>query len=424
MSQFLRPAALIVGSIGLGAALTAMATTQASAQTTLRVAATPVIFQTMFEEMVAAFEASHPEIDIDLEVPPGEQDFMIQDILRRSLIDDVPDVTFQGYNHLSTLVDRGLPVPLEPFIAADPEWTAEQYSASVANSGTVGDTVYGLGVGISFPVFYYNTELVAEALGPDAAFPQTWDGIIDLSERLQALRPDMIGGYHRSHPWMFQTHLESRGSRLASADETEILFDGEEGQEAFRVLQAFGQAGQARAEMTREQARQAFVAGTLGLFTDSSSLLSRHEEQIGGRFEIDVARFPMPSDDGHVPAAGIASVMMTTDPDQQQAAWTFMRFVSGPEGQLIVAQNTAYVPANAAAFENSPELTAFFAERPKMAAALETVPYASAWYAFPGPNASRIDETIRDAMADVLALRSEPDEALTELRAEVQRLLP
>ena len=424
MSRSSKPCLAFVTSLAVAAALTGAAATPAAADTTLRVAATPVIFQDMFEAMVAAFEERHPDIDVELEVPPGEQDFMIQDILRRSLIGDVPDVTFQGYNHLRTLVDRGLPVDLGPFVASDPDWTDERFSPSVANSGTVEGTVYGLGVGISFPVIYYNSDLVAEALGPDAVFPQTWAGIIDLSQRLQALRPDMIGGFHRSHPWMLQTHLESRGAGMMNADETEILFDGAEGREAFAILQGFGEAGQARADMTREQARQAFVAGTLGLFTDSSSLLARHEQQIGGRFPIEVARFPMPSEDGHVPAAGIATVMMTTDPAQQQAAWAFMRFASGADGQMIVAQNTAYVPANAAALDTSAELAAYFADRPKMAAALATVPYASTWYAFPGPNASRIDETIRDTMADVLSLRADPDQALADLRAEVERLLP
>lgn len=399
--------------------------TSASAETaTLRVSATPVIFKPMFEEFVKQFEAKNPDIKIDLTVPAGEQDTMIRNILRQAVVDDLPDVTFQGYNWLRILTDRDLPVPLDDFIKNDPEWVPDRFSSSVANSATINGAVRGLGVGMSFPTFYYNADLVKKAQGGDTSFPDTWDGVIALAEKIGQAEPDMIGAFHRFHSWMFQAHVESRGGRMMSPNEKTILFTGPEGQAAFDLYHRFAKAGQARAAMTREQARQAFAGGTIGIFTDSSSILSRHTTQIGGKFELGVAPFPIDRDRGRMPAAGVASVMLTRDSTQQKAAWRFMKFVSSPQGQVIVGTKTSYVPANAVAAERPDVLGNYYKERPLMKAALETVPYASPWYAFPGENAVKIYDLISDKIQAVATLQERPKEGLANLRREIEALLP
>ena len=237
------------------------------------------------------------------------------------------------------------------------------------------------------------------------------------------LNPDIIGGFHRFHPWIFQAQIQSRGGRLIDETETELLFPGDEGQATFDLYRAFGEAGQGELPMTREQGRQAFASGTIGIFTDSSSILRRYEEQVGDSFEIGIAPFPR-VDGGTIPAAGVAAVMLAQDDERQQAAWRFMRFVASPEGQVIVAEETAYVPANAVAFAEGTPLADYYAERPLMSAALATVPHASAWYAYPGENSVRIEEVIRDAIQSVATLQIAPQDALTQLAEDVNAILP
>lgn len=407
---------------GLALALS-LATPAAAQETTITVTATPSIFASMFERFAEEFQAANPDIGIDLVIPPGEQREMIQDVLRRALVDDLPDATFQGYNFIRVLADRDLPVPLDDFIAKDPEWTEDRYAPSIAAAATLGDTVQGLGVGISFPVLYYNVDLVRQAQDGDETFPETWKGVVELATRIGASDPDVIGGFHRFHSWMFQAQVESRGGRLMDAAETMLSFDGAQGQAAFDLYRAFAEAGQGEFAMTREQGRQAFASGTIGIFTDSSSILRRYEEQVGDAFEIGVAPFPR-VDGGTIPAAGVAAVMLTRDEARQEAAWRFMRFVAGLQGQRIVAEETAYVPANAAAFADDTPLAAYYAERPLMAAALATVPHASAWYSFPGENSVEIGDVIYDAIEAVATLRIAPQEGLARLADDVDDLLP
>jgi multiple sugar transport system substrate-binding protein len=375
--------------------------------TTLNVTATPAIFKAMFEELVAKFEAQNPQIKIALTVPPGEQ-----------------DVALPGYNHIRVLTDRGLTVPLEPFIKSDASWKPERFSASVVNSATLNGVVRGLGVGVSFPVLYYNVDMVKQAQGGDAAFPTSWDGVIALAKKIGASQPGVIGAFHRFDQWMFQAQVESRGGALMSADEKAIRFDGAEGLAALQLYQTFAEAGQSKSAMTREQARQAFIGGTVGIFTDSSSLLQQHTQQVGGKFQIGVAPFPAVQGKGRIPAAGIASVMLTPDKTRQDAAWRFMTFVSSPEGQVIVATKTAYVPANAVAVARADLLGDYYKERPLMQAALTSLPFASPWYSFPGANSVKIEDVIRNRLQAVATLEQTPVSALAAMKTEVEALLP
>lgn len=395
----------------------------AVADTTIRVSVTPSILKTMFEKLVAAFEADHPSIKVDLEVPAGEQDEHLQGLLRQAVVDRLPDVTFQSYNFIRTLADRDIAVPLDRFVASDPGWTPEVYAESVTSTGMVNDKVYALGIGASFSVLYYNADLVRRAQNGDATFPGDWSDIVALARKIGGVEDGVVGGYHRFHPWFFQAHVNSRGGQMMNADETEVLFAGKEGLAALRVVQGFGEAGQAASAMTREQARQAFVSGTIGLFTDSSGLLAQHIAQIGDRFELGVARWPILAANGGVPASGVAVMMLAEEERQQQAAWTFMTFAAGPKGQEIVVRNSAYVPVNGRVIDQSASLRDFFAQNPLMRVALETSSDAVAWHAFPGQNTSRIDKAIYDTVEAVSTLRLPPDDGLKRLKTQIEGML-
>ncbi|MBS7706297.1 extracellular solute-binding protein [Chelatococcus asaccharovorans] len=391
-------------------------------QTTLRVGQAISIFRPMFEEAVKLFQVDNPDIQVKLEVAPGEQPEMIQELLRKAVVNDLPDVTFQGYNYLRVVADRGLAVPLDPFIAADTDWKGGAFSPSVADSARVKGTAYGLGVGFSFPMLYYNATLVEEVLG-NKPFPTDWDDIVSLARAIKAKHPNIIGGFVRSNAATFQALIESHGGKLMSADDKTISFNGPAGKSVFGLLRDFGQAGQSSMTMTTPQSRQAFVSGAIGIFTDSSSLLSKHTQEIAGKFRLGVTALPVPAPAGRVPAAGIAAVMTAKDPKQQEAAWRFLKFLTGPKGQLLVARNTSYLPTNSVAVEKDPALKAFLGSQPNLAPALESIGKASPWYAFPGQNSAKIDKTIEDIMQSTSSLKLTPEQALLELTQQVERLL-
>jgi multiple sugar transport system substrate-binding protein len=399
-------------------------TAGASAQdVTLRVWATPSIFAPMFERLVDGFEAGHPGITIELDASHRSQEDVVQAVLRQALVNDLPDISFQGPNFLRTIADKGVTVPLDDLIAGDAEWTPDRFSPALTASGTVAGHVHGVSIGFSVPVIFYNADLVQQAQG-DAPFPDSWDGIIELAAKIGALDPAIVGGFHRTDALFFQAQLNARGGALMNADESALAFTGPAGLETLEFMKQLGEAGQGRTPMSRDQARQAFAGGTVGMLTDTSSGIAGRLEQIGDNFEMGVAPFPIPSADGGLPAPGIVATISTKDEARQQAAWQFIKYTVGVEGQEIVAAETSYIPANSVAVEASETLRNLGTEQPLLKPALDSVPHAVAWYAFPGENAAKIDEMIGATVEAVSTLQLEPQAALDKMNEEVSALLP
>ena len=123
-------------------------------------------FRTPIHETIAAeFMKHHPGIQVEFRTPYANYDDAIQQTLRGAITGDLPDITYQGLNRQRTLVDRGLAVPLTPFIEKEADWAKRGYSGALMRVGTIGGKVYGMAFAISTPVAYYNLELVRKAGG-------------------------------------------------------------------------------------------------------------------------------------------------------------------------------------------------------------------------------------------------------------------
>jgi len=409
----------------LGAALVTLvaAIHPASAkEITLRVDATPSIFSEMFKDLAAGFEAANPDIHLVIDTSQRDQTDMIQRTMRQGLVGDLPDLSFQGFNYLKLLADRGFILPLDARIAADADWTPARYSPSVVAAGTVDGKVYGVGVAFSFPIIFYNAALVAEVQGGNATLPADWDGIFAVARQIQDRHSEVLGACTRYNSFVTQGHIMSRGGSLGNADGTAVAFTDAKGMAAFDLYQRFGTAGQARTDMTDGQIRQAFASGRVGILVDSSSSLESFVQQSGGAFPIGTTHLPF-ADGAKLPTAGIAAVLHARDPERRDAAWRFMRYVAGPEGQVIVGRKTGYVPANEVASASPNLLGDYYKARPAMNAALESVRYAAPWYVFQGPHAARIDKLFADRLQQVVTLREPPEAAARSLADEITALI-
>ena len=200
---------------------------------------------------------------------------------------------------------------------------------------------HALATSASTLVMYVNPTLVERAGGSMEDFPDTFDGVIELAGRIDALGDTIDGIWVDRHDWRFQSLLGSYGGRPMTEDESDIAFDDAAGIAAATLYRRFVEEG-GMERYIDDQARQAFPAGTIGIMLESSSLLTRFEEAAGDAFEVTVKPLPVAADDPsqvYFPTGGSAIVMLTEDPDKQQAAWEYIRFVTGPEGARIVVEN-------------------------------------------------------------------------------------
>lgn len=389
----------------------------------LKVDATPSIFSDMFKELVAGFEAKNPDIRIDLDTSQRDQTDMIQTTLRRGIVNDLPDMSFQGFNYLKVLADQNYLVPLDDIIRADPDWTAAQYPASINAASTIDGHITGLGVALSLPIIYYNAELIGEAQDGDKTLPSDWDKMLATARKIQSAHPGVLGAYTRYNSFLTQGHVMSHGAAIGTADGGAVTFLTPEALAAFDVFRRFGEAGQAEADMTDQQVRQSFTAGKLAILVDSSSSLESFQKQAAGKFTIGTATFPFAPKGGTLPTSGIAAVLHTKEPERQKAAWRFMRYVASLEGQVIVGKKTGYVPANEAVTSRPELLGDYYKERPAMNATLASIPHAAPWYVFKGQNNAQIDKLLLQKVQKIVTLKQSPEAAARELADAITPLI-
>jgi multiple sugar transport system substrate-binding protein len=216
---------------------------------------------------------------------------MTQLMLRSALTNSVPDVGFQGLNFVRLLADRGLAVPLDPFIAGETNWADNGLSESALEMAKLGDAAYGIPFEISVPTIYYNADLLRQAGGDPENFPTTWQEIAELGKKIKAQNGGIYFDYLTTGNWSFIALVQSLGGSMMAPDDRTVMFNGIEGKEALSILHSIGNSGMQ--DMTRDQAKQAFVGGSLGILVTSSSDITLYTDQVAGRFELKVAPFPV-----------------------------------------------------------------------------------------------------------------------------------
>lgn len=384
------------------------------------------IFDKVFVELKSAFEKANPDITVNYLPAYKEYEDAAQTALRQAITNQLPDVALQAINLQRLFVDRKIAVDLTPFIAAEGNWKGKGFSDSMMALGTFGGKPYGLAFAVSTPIIYFNEDLVKKAGGDPNKFPTTWEGVFDLANKIQKLGDGTVGLYHSwtiTGNWMWQALVYSHGGAMMSADEKKVGFDGDAGKRAIKLLGDMVRTG-TMPDLAHEAARQTFFAGKMGIWTESTSLLRVADDSVGGKFKWRTATFPVPGPNARLPTGGAAALMFAKDPAKQKAAWKFMTFITGAHGATMMVKGTGYMPPNSLPANDPAMLKTFYEGKPNHLTSLKQQPLMTAWYAFPGENNLKIISVIKDHLQTVVDKSKTPEQALTAMAQDVQKLLP
>jgi multiple sugar transport system substrate-binding protein len=399
----------------------------ASAATELNVLyGLPWLFKETQEIIAKDFMAEHPDIKINFLAPAKSYEEVITAVLRGSVAGSVPDVAFCGTNLMAVVVDRGLAVPLDSFIKNEADWASNGYIPGMLATSQVDGRQYGMPFALSTPIAYYNADLIKRAGGDPDRLPKTWDDVLVLSDKINALGGDtksMFIHWQTTGNYLWQALLFTHGGSLLTQDGRKAAFNSPEGLATVNLLRDFT----ARAKMpnfTREQARQDFTAGLLAMQFSSSAELTLVTKQIGSKFELRTGPFPVPRDGTKIVSGGSTAMMFAKGSEKQKAAWAYMKYLSGAKAQTVMALLTGYIPSNQIAIDTPDMLGEYYAKSPNARTSLQQLPRATAWVGFPGDNSVKIINVIADNLESVIALKAEPKDALVRMDAEVNALLP
>lgn len=409
------------------AMLAGVASAQAQTQTEVVMQyPNPELFAETHKRIMEEFAKIHPEIKITLRAPYQDYEDGTQKVLREAVTNQMPDVTFQGLNRIRILVDKNIPAPLDGYIAAEKDFDKQGFHQAMYDIGTSSGKVYALPFAISLPVVYINVDLARKAGADIENLPTTWDGIIDLARKIKATTPDTNGMtyvWDMTGNWLWQAPVFSHGGSMLNVDETKVAFNGPEGQFAMRTLARMVTEG-GMPNLDQPSTRAAFAAGKTGILITSTSDLNKVTQMIGGKFTLKTVTFPDVTSNGRLPAGGNVVMILAKDKAKRDAAWEVVKFWTGPKGAAIMAETTGYMPPNKIA--NDVYLKDFYEKNPNNYTAVKQLGLLTKWYAFPGDNGLKITDVIKDHLNSIVsgARVKEPDAVLSDMSADVQKLLP
>lgn len=381
-------------------------------------------FTKFHQPLADTFMKNNPDIAIKFAAPAAGYNEGQQQVLRAAVTGRLPDVYFSGYNLTAELVHTLAPrkqiTDLGPFIAAEggQSFLDKNYSPKMAALGQVDGKQYGLPVNASSPIMYVNADLVTKAGGDPANMPTTFAGLIALAAKIHALDPKIAGmGYDINgwpDDWLWQALIFEQGGTLVDAATKKVAFDNEIGLNALKLCRSFVTEG-GQTLLDWDQSRQQFGAGLTGFIFSTPAHVQTIEALVGDRFKLVTATFPLDNKEkGGVPTGGNSAVILTQDKAKQDAAWKYLKFITGPEAQNVIVRITGYLPTNKLA--TGPEyLAPYYAERPNVATAAKQADRSLPWAGYPGGDSVRIWRTQRDIIGTVMRGEVTPEAGLKQI---------
>jgi multiple sugar transport system substrate-binding protein len=296
-----------------------------------------------FRNVVSAFHAGQKDVRVKL-VEASDRDDLIARLSTGFAGGNAPDLFLLNYRFYGQFAARGLLEPIEERLSASDELAEADFYKPPLDAFRWNHTLTCLPQNVSSLVVYYNKALFRKA---GVALPRagwTWRQFLDTASALKDPDKGVYGVGVEPSLIRIAPFVWSYGGELVKPDGSGFALDTPEARDALgRFLLLRRQYGviPSEEEVESEDDETRFQNGKLGMVL--SSRRSTPAFRTITTFDWDVAPLPR-----HKRAAGILhsdAYCMTKASKEKEAAWTFMEFALGLEGQRIAARTGRTVPS-------------------------------------------------------------------------------
>jgi sn-glycerol 3-phosphate transport system substrate-binding protein len=303
---------------------------------------------------------------------------------------DLPNVV-QVYDiGTQRMIDTKRILPVQDFIDKEQLTLVDDLEPAVVRYYTIGGKLYSMPFNSSAPVMYYDRNAFKEVgLDPDKKI-WTYDELLDAAKKLTV--KDASGNVTRSgvvftlYSWIFEQEQATQGALFADPNNgretraTKVVFNNDAGANWLNFLKQLVDQGVGvnvgrDSGTTNGAVRDSnFVQGQAAITFNSIAALRNYinnAEKIG-KVDVGVAYLPRPAGAKGGVIIGGASLWITDQgtPEQQAAAWDFVKWTSSPEVQASWSSNTGYYPIRKAAYDIQ-EMKDTLAKYPQFGVAVE-----------------------------------------------------
>ncbi len=368
--------------------------------------------------LIEAFQQENPDIVVEsVLVTSGGYEALASKVLLACAAGTPPDFAMAGYSLIKTMVESGNSIGLDPFMNKDADFDAKSLFPAMLNLGKVDGKQYLIPLGTSTPVMLINRDLFKKVgLNADNP-PKSWAEAEAASKILKdAGYMGSLWGWSITGNWIFQTLVENSGGKLANASASTLMFNQEPGLKTMTYLQ--DQVKKGYMPVT-DQTLATFADGKLGMLIDSSFQRVNTPSMVS--FPVVFAPIPTPTGSlPLVPAGGNGVMMFAQDPQKQEAAWKFIKFLTKERASLIIGEKSGYTPANEKVIAT---LKAKYANDKNFTITLDQAARVTPWYSWPGENGGKINKVLRDMQESILLQKITPKAGLDKAAEEIKALL-
>ena len=324
--------------------------------------------ETQVDEMVDAFNASHPDIHVTYVVV----DDPLTKFLTASTSGQAPDVMIWDRNRTALYAPKGVLEPLDSYMQKDGVST-DTFYAEAMREMTYDGQVYGLPMTVDCRALFYNKKLL-DAAGVTP--PTNWDELEQAAIKLTQWDGDnlQVSGFSLSDAGLFSMYLMQAGGQMLSDDGTKTAFNSDAGKEVLAYWDKLinqDKVYQIGFESGLGEGTDAFVTGRVAMMYSGPWALSTYEKY--GQ-DLDFGIVPAPSgpngDQGSV--MGGFGMVIPSASKNKDAAWEFIKWWNADaENALTFAKLSWNIPANLQAIQDP-----YFQDDPFWKPILDTLNFA------------------------------------------------
>lgn len=324
-------------------------------------------------DLIREFNATHPDVKVDPVY--GGNLWTMRDKLLVALGSGAgPDVANIDQYWIPALADGGFAVPLQ---SLGPELDTRDVMPSLLGTGRYKGKLYAMPFAISDVVMYVNLDLLRK-LGLDReAIPSTWNELIDLEGTVQSSpvakseKTWTLGMPTTAQTGVVYEYLITlwqEGGEIYAPETGDVAFAGAAGVRALQLWQRLIATGALDLNMSSA----AWTSGHLLFKVASSANLIGTYGQLP--FRVGVA--PLPRATYRATAVGGRSlVVLTKDPAKEEAAATFVSWMSSARVNRQWSLETGYSPLRWSSFASAAYQDAL-TQDPRLGIGLEELLYA------------------------------------------------
>ena len=375
----------------------------------------------------ADFEKENPGIKLK-PIYSGSYQESIAKALTAVKSGDPPVMSILLSTDMFTLIDEDAIVPFDDLIKTDADraWLKSFYPAFMENSQTGGKT-WGIPFQRSTIVLYYNKDLFKEAgLDPNKA-PATWTEMTQYAQKLT--KRDASGKVTQwgveipssGFPyWLFQGLVIENGVNLMNAAGTEVYYDKPEVIGALQYWVDLVNKYKVHPEGIVDWGttpKDFFEKKVAMMWTTTGNLTNVKNN---AKFDFGVAMLPASKQRGSPTGGGNFYIYKKSTPQQREAAYKFIKWVTTPERAAQWGIDTGYVAVRADAWD-TPAMKQYVAGFPAAAVARDQLPYAKAELST--HDNQRVTKALNDGLQAALTGSKTPEAAMKDAQREADRIL-